>query len=143
MATLQPPPAAENITGTLSDLAPEYQCYRTAEGYGVKVKTLLDEQQSAQSTPVRKLSGSICGADGKALRRDDGAPAIFDLAQTAHLMAMATADPVAAIEDARLRCVEATVLAEKTRLAIEGQLYQGAGLSTLAERQARMRAALA
>lgn len=142
MATLQPPPPAENITGTLSDLAPEDQVYRTTEGYIVKVKTLLDEQQSAQSTPVLKLSGSICGADGKALRLAGGAPAVFDLAQTAHLMAYAEGDPMAEIEDARLRCVAATVLAEKKRLAIEGQIAMAAGLSTLAERQARIAAAL-
>ncbi len=143
MATLQPPPAAENITASLTDLAPEDQVYRTAEeGYIVKVKTLLDEQQSAQSTPVLKLSGSICGVDGKALRLEGGAPAVFDLAQTAHLMAYAEGDPTAEIEDARLRCVAATVLAEKKRLAIEGQIAMGAGLSTLAERQARIAAAL-
>ena len=134
---MQTPPPADNISKQLVDLAPEDQVYRTSEGYVVKVKTLLDEQQSSRSTPVFRLTGSICGNDGKALRLQDSRFAIYDLAQTAHLNADRLGDPLAGLEDARLRCVAAPVLAEKTRQIIDWQLGRGAGIATVASRQAR------
>lgn len=106
-----------DITDSLPDLAQEDRVFRSASGYVVKVKCVLSRADGWAGGHVAhvNLSGSICGADGKALPRRDGSLSVWDLKQSHVFKADGDDDPAAALQVSRLRCVAATIRAEKAR----------------------------
>lgn len=139
--------AALNVTDRFADLAPEDAIYETADGYLVKVKTLWDDtsieddpalvRASVHGAERFRVTGSIVGSDGKALRRECGKHAIFDLGQSHSHHADRLENPTAGLELARLRCVAATVRAEKHYQMLHGGYAPGiARISDQAARKA-------
>lgn len=131
-------PSPTDITADIADLAPEDRVFLTTEGYRVKVKVVLSDHTSPIGAHVFQLSGSIVGADGKALRRSDGSPAVHDLRRTHHQLSDAMSDPVIGLAVARIACVNDTVTAEKHRELIKAAVRGGdAGVVTAAAQAAR------
>lgn len=139
--------AALNVTDRFADLAPEDAIYETADGYLVKVKTLWDDtpieddpelvRASVHGVERFRVTGSVVGADGKALRRECGKHAIFNLGQSHSHHADRLENPTAGLELARLRCVAATVRAEKHYQMLHGGYAPGiARISDQAARKA-------
>lgn len=135
----------EDITHTLADISPEDTVYRTADGWVVKVKTLYEhpgaDQGGVHGNILRfHLSGSICGKDGKALRRADGSLAVWTLGQTAHTKAenASAIDPGPDLEFQRWRCAAEAIRAEKNHaLVLERAEGAQPGLATVAAFKAR------
>lgn len=123
-------PKIVNVSSQFADLNPEDAIYETDEGYLVKVKTIWDDTPvepdpmlavGSQHGAERFLvTGSIVGADGKALRRDDGRHAVHDLKRSHVHNADRLEDPSVGLEFARLKCVEDTVRAEKHYQMLRG-----------------------
>lgn len=109
---------AANVTGEISGLEAEDQVYRTDDGYLIKVKVLWLERASGPGAERFQVSGAIVGRDGKALRRQDGTPAVYQLGQTAGVGADALHDPEVGLEVARLQCVRETLAAHKHEQAL-------------------------
>jgi hypothetical protein len=137
--------AALNVTDRFSDLAPEDAIYETADGYLVKVKTLWDDtsieddpalaRASLHGAEKFRVTGAIVGADGKALRRECGQHAVYNLGQTHTHHADRLENPTAGLELARLRCVAATVRAEKHYQMLHGGYAPG--IARISEQAAR------
>lgn len=107
-----------DVTDEFSDLAPEDRIYRAADHTLVKVKALITESPpdlggvSLGYVAVISLTGSICGADGKALRRD-GEPIVWRLNYRHYLKAEGDDRPAEKLEEARRFCAVQTLRAEK------------------------------
>jgi hypothetical protein len=114
-----------DITATLSDLNAEDTVYQTPDGMVIKVKALLipveDEfGQNHGHVGSVKLSGSVCGADGKTLVLASGDPDVFDLGRTLHFKAEGLSDYRTDIEGSRRLCVADTYRAVGLRDMLEG-----------------------
>lgn len=137
--------AAINVTDRFTDLAPEDAIYETSDSYLVKVKTLWDDTPVEEDPTLARASvhgaerfhvtGSIVGADGKAMRRECGKLAIHDKGQTHTHHADKFENPTAGLELARLRCVADTVRAEKHYQMLHGGYAPG--IARISEQAAR------
>lgn len=137
---LDPELMLQDITEQLSGLSQEDRVYRTASGFVVKVKALLDTEYGGQHGNVARvwLSGSICGEDGKALRREDDRPAVWNLLRSHHFLAHGEDDAEGSLNMARAMCAADTVRAEKTHRVLNSHTEGAkAGLVTLAQHQQR------
>lgn len=124
-----------DVTDQLADLNPEDRVYRTADGFFVKVKTLHDEAFSGHGRETFRLSGSICGPDGKALRRPDGSPVVLDM-QRMHQHLAHSAQPVeAGLDQARGLCIAETVQAERNAQVLRGTAVGVASLQAFNARK--------
>lgn len=135
------PARAIDVTGDFVDLAPEDRVYRDASGYLVKVKVILSDETSRMGAEVFQVTGAIIGADGKALRREDGKLAVYDRGRTHHQLSHAMSDPVVGLEAARLACVDDTVRAERHHQMIKAAAQSGEAGVVTARMQADRKAA--
>lgn len=111
---------ATDITDKTDGLAQEDRLFRTADGFVIKVKCVLNppDPRTPDHVAYVTLSGSVCGADGKALKRRDGSLAVWELKRSHVFMAHGDDDPMASLQESRLKCVLDTIRAEKARQAI-------------------------
>lgn len=108
----------------------EDRVYRVGEGKDaalVKVKTFHDRAASRHGAEVYRVTGAMAGADGKALRRADGSPAVQSLGRSLTVQADQDVDLVVEIEKARFACVRDTLRAEQ--LARAAEALTGVGIS--------------
>lgn len=143
---IDPALLVREITAELQDLAAEDRVFATGDGFVVKVKVFRVSEISHDGNHGHvakcELVAAICGQDGKALRRADGAVAKWELGRTHHFKATGAADQVRALTDSCLLCVAEAVRAEKIRSLVEGHEENVPALVTRAEYQARKAAEL-
>lgn len=108
-----------HLTGP--DWNPEDRVYAHGDDR-VKVKTWHDAKASGHGREVYRFSGSIVGPDGKAIRRDNGEPAVQDRGHSLTVHADSETNLIRDIERERFECVRITVRAEA--------LYRQAGALT-------------
>lgn len=130
-------PGPIDVTADFTDLAPEDRVYRDPSGYLVKVKAILSDDTSRHGAEIFELSGSIVGADGKALLRHDGQLAVHSLSRKHHQLAHAMSDPVVGLEVQRLACVTETVTAERHHQLLKAATDNRAGVVTASAQTAR------
>lgn len=136
-----------DITDQLAGLNPgEDRVYAVEPGgWVVKVKTFLepivDHVTGKTHGAAARLtfSGSICGKDGKALRRaGSDAPIVWDHGHGHHVQGNGTDDPEAKIELlGRLECVRQTVHSERVHTYFYGYHEGAAGIPTRAAFEVR------
>lgn len=106
------------------DFNPEDLVFSWA-GQRVKVKTLLDPA-SPMGFDLYRVTGSIVDRDGKALRREDGSPAIYSAPYAATWQAEADGDLEAFLAAARHHVVITTARAHGNSTA--GRVARGVGV---------------
>ena len=116
----------EDITAQLDDLNVEDRVYRVGD-QKVKVKTWHDASHSEHGCEIFRASGSFCGHDGKALRRD-GRPRVHDFRRHLVVHSDSDVDLAAEIETLRRGVIADTLRAERHYSAV-GSI---AGLGTTA-----------
>lgn len=107
-----------DVTADVVGLAPEDRIYRAADGSLVKVKAFDDDEVDHGFAASVILTGSICGADGKALKRSDDTPAVWRRGVRHNVVGDAPGDPAGEIEAARRRCVLITLSAERQKAGV-------------------------
>ena len=115
-----------HLTG--DDENPEDRVYRIgteASGRLIKVKTWHDLSASAHGREVYRVSGAAVGSNGKALRREDGTPAVYQQGRTVTAHADSETDLITDVEVARWECVRETACAH--RLSLDAKTLTGVG----------------
>lgn len=115
-----PEPTIEDVSARFAGLKPSDRVFRSASGYLVKVRTLRGAGEDATALHFR-LTGALCGDDGKALPHGDGYFIGAPHALTIH--AESTVDLAAEILAAReliVRRMETAALHHAAAQALEG-----------------------
>lgn len=78
-------------------------------GHFVKIKTIYDEPASAVGRLIFRVTGAMAGENGKALRRADDKPEVYDFERTHTAQSFADEDLSLALHQAQRACVIDTV----------------------------------
>lgn len=114
---------AGHLTG--ADRNDEDRVYRF-EDLLVKVKTWRDTKASSLTSVVYRVSGSIVGEDGKALRDTGGKPMVQAQPRTLIVYPETPTDFIVDVERERFACVRESVAGYRN--ALQGSALTGVGV---------------